>query len=195
MTTAELVILSLIAEKPSHGYAIEQRIETRGLREWSEIGFSSIYYILKKLKAKKLVRSRLKSQAYGPARRVYTITESGRQLLQQQALAALGTPVPGPRPLLLGLSMMPIFEEPQVLQQLSHYFGKLARRQMALKEKQAAQKPPRQHISLMFDYSIAMIEAELAWIARLLDNHETIYGRQEDLREIIHQEIYGDSDD
>ena len=45
MTNAELVVLSLIAEKPRHGYEIEVVIEARGMREWTEVGFSSIYYI------------------------------------------------------------------------------------------------------------------------------------------------------
>ena len=49
MTNAELAILSLIGESPRHGYEIEQVIEARGMREWTEIGFSSIYYLLKKL--------------------------------------------------------------------------------------------------------------------------------------------------
>ena len=49
MTNTELAILGLIAEQPRHGYQIEQVIEERGMRNWTEIGFSSIYYLLKKL--------------------------------------------------------------------------------------------------------------------------------------------------
>ena len=43
MTDAELAVLSLVAEQPCHGYEIEQVIEARGVREWTEVGFSSIY--------------------------------------------------------------------------------------------------------------------------------------------------------
>ena len=39
MTHAEFAILSLIAEAPRHGYEIEQTIEQRGMRDWTEIGF------------------------------------------------------------------------------------------------------------------------------------------------------------
>ena len=49
MSSAELAILSLIAEKPRHGYEIDEVIEERGMRDWTEIGFSSIYYLLNKL--------------------------------------------------------------------------------------------------------------------------------------------------
>jgi DNA-binding PadR family transcriptional regulator len=47
MTNAELAILSLIAEKPRHGYEIEQVIEERGMRDWTEVGFSSIIHTKK----------------------------------------------------------------------------------------------------------------------------------------------------
>ncbi|HUV26505.1 MAG TPA: PadR family transcriptional regulator, partial [Anaerolineales bacterium] len=59
MTNAELAILSLIAEQPRHGYDIEQVIEARGMREWTEIGFSSIYYLLNKLEKDGMIESHL----------------------------------------------------------------------------------------------------------------------------------------
>ena len=59
MTNAELAILSLVAEQPRHGYEIEQVIEARGMRDWTEVGFSSIYYLLNKLEKAGLVESRL----------------------------------------------------------------------------------------------------------------------------------------
>ncbi len=51
LTNTELAVLGLLAERPKHGYQIEQDIVERGMREWTEIGFSSIYYILNKLEA------------------------------------------------------------------------------------------------------------------------------------------------
>jgi DNA-binding PadR family transcriptional regulator len=47
--------LTLVAERPRHGYEIERVIEERGMREWTEIGFSSIYYLLKKLEREGLI--------------------------------------------------------------------------------------------------------------------------------------------
>ena len=59
MTNAELAILSLVAEQPRHGYEIESVIEQRGMRAWTEIGFSSIYYILKKLEKAGLIAAEI----------------------------------------------------------------------------------------------------------------------------------------
>jgi DNA-binding PadR family transcriptional regulator len=195
MTNAELAILSLVAEKPCYGYEIEQIIEQRGMREWTEIQFSSIYYLLKKLEGKKLITGRLRSNPSGPARKVYRITEQGQAALYEGALEALRVPAPTPRPILLGFSVMPMFEFKQFHEQLAYYYGKLARQQNILKEKQANQKPPQRHVNMMFEYSLAMIVAEMELIARLLENYETMYGYQSKWRDIIQREVSGESND
>ncbi|MCY7144283.1 PadR family transcriptional regulator, partial [Streptococcus gordonii] len=41
----EELILGLLAEQPRHGYQIEKLIEDREMRRWTEVGFSSIYYV------------------------------------------------------------------------------------------------------------------------------------------------------
>ena len=93
MTNAELVILSLIAEHARHGYEIEQIIEARGMREWTEIGFSSIYYILKKLEKGGLIESRTEQPAgRGPARKVFRVTQAGEKALQTALFEALSAP-------------------------------------------------------------------------------------------------------
>ena len=61
MTNKELAILGLVAEGPGYGYQIEQVIEERGMRNWTEIGFSSIYYILNKLEKEGWLTSELRS--------------------------------------------------------------------------------------------------------------------------------------
>jgi DNA-binding PadR family transcriptional regulator len=36
LTDSELLVLSLVAEMPRHGYELEQIIEKRGMREWTQ---------------------------------------------------------------------------------------------------------------------------------------------------------------
>ncbi|MHA2270010.1 MAG: PadR family transcriptional regulator [Promethearchaeota archaeon] len=50
-------VLGLVAEYPCHGKDINERIEVRGMREWTAIGKSSIYGVLKNLKEKDLLDS------------------------------------------------------------------------------------------------------------------------------------------
>lgn len=165
MTNAEVAILSLIVEQPRHGYEIEQVIEGRGMRDWTEIGFSSIYYLLKKLEEKGLIAaSRQPAEGRGPARKVYQATDAGRREWYREALAMLRTPQRPMVPFLLGLSVLPAFRPEDARAALQDYRTDLRQQQQALIRKAEAQQPLPQHVSAMFDYSLTLVQAELAWI-------------------------------
>ena len=64
MTIKELSILTIVAEKPSYGYQIEQKIKQSGLRVWLSLGFSSIYYLLKKLEVRHFISSNIEKNKH-----------------------------------------------------------------------------------------------------------------------------------
>lgn len=169
MTNAELAILSLIGEQPRHGYEIEQVIEERGMREWTEVGFSSIYYLLKKLERDALVESALEEAERGPARKVYTLTPAGQEALQAGLIEALSTPHHCYPPIQLGLSNLPAIPQAQVQPALQQYRATLEGRRAAVEAKWNAQRPLPPFVDAVFDYSLTMIQAELAWVERLID--------------------------
>jgi len=165
MTNAELAILSLIAEQPRHGYDIEQVIEERGMREWTEIGFSSIYYLLNKLEKAGMIESQLQQpEGKGPARKVYNITQPGWQALIEGTIEALSTPQSGSSPFLLGLSNFPMIPREQVLDALNKYAVNLEESLNQMLERAENQRPLPPFVEAMFGYSQVMIEAELSWI-------------------------------
>ncbi len=169
MTNAELAILSLLVEAPRHGYQIEQDIEQRGMREWTEVGFSSIYYLLKKLEDKGLVRSEVQpAEGRGPARKVYHPTEAGRAAWHQGTFESLRTPVRRPAPFLLGLSALPAFDQADALAALSEHAAALEDRREHVRQQQQAQQPLPPHVDALFDYSITLIQAEIDWIRKLI---------------------------
>ena len=55
LTLSEQLLLGILAEKDYHGYDIEKVIKERGMRQWTGIGFSSIYYLLNRLEQNQLV--------------------------------------------------------------------------------------------------------------------------------------------
>ena len=157
MTNAELAILTLIAEKPRHGYDIEQVIEARGMRDWTEVGFSSIYYLLKKLEQGGLVKSHVQvSEGRGPARKVYQITGEGHRELQQAALAAIAEAEAPNTGFLLGLSVLPALPRKQAMQALQTYYDRLQLRVEALQKKTAENVFMPLHVKAMFDYSLVL---------------------------------------
>lgn len=172
MTNAELAILSLIAEKPRHGYEIEQVIAERGMRDWTEIGFSSIYYILTRLKKKGLVASKTQQQAgKGPARKVYTITENGRFTWHDATLTALSTPQNRHTSFQLGLANLPGVEKQTAVSALQQYRQSLTDQLTFLqnrRENQGGDFMPY-HVQAMFDLSITLLQAEIDWITEFIN--------------------------
>ena len=173
MTNAELAILTLISEKSRHGYEIEQTIEGRGMRDWTEIGFSSIYYILKKLEKESYIESHLEQpEGQGPARKVYSITKEGRRAQVEGALGAIGSPKHGSIPFLLGLSCYPSLPSELVLLALNGYRGKLESRLIQINQKVEEQSPLPPFVEAMFDYSKSMLEAERNWMQEFIKEVE-----------------------
>jgi DNA-binding PadR family transcriptional regulator len=164
MTNAELAILTLVAEQPRHGYEIEAVIEERGMREWTEIGFSSIYYLLKKLAKAGLVQGRLAQTGQGPARKVYEITPAGRDKFRAAVLEALATPRRCYPPLQLGLANLPGVPQDEALAALGQYRGALVERLAGVRARWDELEPLPYYVEAMFTHSVALVEAELAWI-------------------------------
>lgn len=166
MTNAELAILGLVVEQPRHGYEIEGVIEARGMRDWTEMGFSSIYYLLKKLEDKGLVSAELApAEGRGPARKVFSATEQGRSVWAQQSLEILYTPAHQPTPFLLGLAALPAFPPAEVLAALESRRAQMQERLDSMLASAERQQPLPPHVAAMFDYSRTLLEAEIGWLA------------------------------
>jgi len=165
MTEIELVVLGLINEKPKHGYEIEELIEARGIREWTNIAFSSIYYVLKRLDKADLVNWELKEANRGSAKKVYNISNTGKLLLKQNIIEILSTAKYG-RSILLGLANLPVLTNEEAILALSNYQYEMQKKLLVLETKSA--EPSPFYVAGMFDYSISGIKAELAWLEGFL---------------------------
>lgn len=177
MTNAEMAILSLVAEQARHGYEIEQVIEARGMREWTEVGFSSIYYLLNKLEKKGLIEAHLEqSSGPGPARKVYQATAVGRQGLREAVLEALSAPQRCYLPIQLGLANLPSLAPAEALAALRQYQDRLAEGLEQLRARQESQRPLPYFVEAMFEHSLALIQAELMWIKQFIKQLEEQHG-------------------
>lgn len=78
LTTPDLVLLSLLAEKPMHGYQANAELERREIRDWASISRPQIYYCMDKLARAKLIQvAEDEAPAEGPERRVFRTTNGG----------------------------------------------------------------------------------------------------------------------
>ena len=82
LTTPDLVLLSLLAERSMHGYQANALLEFRKVRDWAGVSRPQIYYSLDKLARLGLIASAETEEiAGGPERRVFETTASGRAAL------------------------------------------------------------------------------------------------------------------
>jgi DNA-binding PadR family transcriptional regulator len=82
LTTPDLVLLSLMAERPMHGYQANLELERREIRDWANVSRPQVYYSLDKLTKGRLLRSlETENSTEGPERSPYETTEKGRAAL------------------------------------------------------------------------------------------------------------------
>jgi len=79
LTVPDLVLLSLLAERPMHGYEANLELERRCIRDWAAISRPQVYYSLEKLAAAGFIRKTDSGKpASGPERAVFQTTAAGR---------------------------------------------------------------------------------------------------------------------
>src|SRR5580658_9635019 len=82
LTTPDLVLLSLLAERPMHGYEANAQLEFRKVRDWAGVSRPQVYYSLDKLARMELIRASAgHGDAGGPERHVFETTAHGRAAL------------------------------------------------------------------------------------------------------------------
>lgn len=82
LTVPDLVLLSLLAEQPMHGYQANLELERRQVQDWAGVSRPQVYYSLEKLERLGLIREAGDQEpALGPERRVFTTTQKGRDAL------------------------------------------------------------------------------------------------------------------
>jgi DNA-binding PadR family transcriptional regulator len=82
LTTPDLVLLSLLAERPMHGYQANLELERRQVRDWAGISRPQVYYSLEKLAGLGLIKSADSDDPVaGPERSVFGTSAAGRAAL------------------------------------------------------------------------------------------------------------------
>ena len=82
LTLADLVVLSMLAERAMHGYEMWAELERREVAQWASISKPQVYYSLKKLRAVRHIEPAAADEdALGPDRQVFRPTASGRRAL------------------------------------------------------------------------------------------------------------------
>jgi DNA-binding PadR family transcriptional regulator len=172
LTTPDLVLLSLLAERPMHGYQANLELERRNVRDWAGISRPQIYYSLEKLVTGGLLRrTRTKEPAAGPERSVFATTAKGRGLLadalENQFWATRRERPPFLTWLALSWQARPGVFDRQVMSRRRYLESQLSREEATLNDI-LQEVGHRYHEAVwMVELIIEQIRVELRWVKRV----------------------------
>ena len=172
LTTPDLVLLSLLAERPMHGYQANLELERRQVRDWAGISRPQVYYSLEKLARMGLFRTTSADQpAAGPERSVLETTASGRSALAD-ALEREDWTTQRDRPPFLTWIALSWQARPGVFEQQAHrreeFLLSELQREVATLRAVRAEVGHRFHEAVwMLTLTIQQIRTELRWLRKL----------------------------
>jgi DNA-binding PadR family transcriptional regulator len=163
--TLEYILLGLIRDEPSHGYALFERIKnTQALSLIWQVKRSKLYYLLEKSESEGYLRSATSSQGPYPDRKVYRITELGRTVLEEW----LHTPVRSSRFVRLAFLSKLYFlvqEENDSAEELIDRQIEICQTWLNNLQKQSQVITPGEYISgQIFAFRIGQITAMIDWL-------------------------------
>jgi DNA-binding PadR family transcriptional regulator len=173
LSTTEVSILSLINEEETHGYHLNEKINHRGYRNWTDIAFSSIYAILNRLEKKKLIKSRLDPSHQGPPRKLYRISNTGKTQLLSTFGIYLTEPTHPRNRIDIAVGYIDLLPKPDVIQYLQTYREKIQHQLESLQETRQQQRPIPIGAEFIFDHALIQAKAELEWIDSILKKFQT----------------------
>jgi DNA-binding PadR family transcriptional regulator len=172
LTTPDLVVLSLLAERAMHGYEVNAELERRQLKDWAAVSRPQVYYSLEKLDGLGLIRAAESDvPAAGPQRRVFSTTAAGIAALADALQRDDWTTERGRPPFLTWMALSWQARPGVFRRQLQKRRAFLERELVRERETLAAVRSEVGHefheAVWMIKLIIQQIRGELRWIARV----------------------------
>ncbi|MDK8184050.1 helix-turn-helix transcriptional regulator [Paenibacillus sp. UMB4589-SE434] len=173
LSNVEFMLLQIIAEsKQASGYQINKLIELRGYREWANIGTTSIYVGLQKLKDKELIQSEdsVHKSGKGPVPSTYVMMEAGIEALRNEVIVSLASARERDNRFDLGLAALPFIGKNQAVEALwkrQNLLEETLRNLGQKYESQGGNQLPL-HVRSLFLHPMSLIENEKTFVANLI---------------------------
>ena len=174
-TAAEQVVLGLIAECPRHGYELDRVIEERGIRAWTDVAFSSVYYLLGRLERAGWIKPASDGDRRG-RRRTFEVTSAGLGAARDATRASLRDAPPPHPPVLVGIANLPLLDAAEALEALRQRAARLSEELDRLRQHPRRHVPAPPYVDAIFNYGISALNAELDWVRRTIELLDDTHG-------------------
>jgi len=192
LTLNDITVLGLLFEERNcvTGLQLEKTIEQRGMRVWTKIGKSSVYYALKKLQKNRYAHSETimhrKDNLTPPVKEIfYKITEEGKKELEKAIYIIMANHEKIIDPFDIAYAFSGILSHERLIKAFKKRITQIQERKAILKDKiEAFSKPGAhgyrmdgskiynetviRHIIALFTRPLSFVEAEEEWLVDIL---------------------------
>ncbi len=163
------VVLGLVAEHPCHGKDINERIEKRGMREWTAIGKSSIYGVLKNLKEKDLVDSWVEEEDNRMVK-MYQITPKGESVLKSQIYRILNEFIgKNDQDFYMAFSMLPVLSQEEQIEAITNSLNTIRENKKELEQMLNKNSKMPLNVKGLFLHPIKILETDIEFLEWVLE--------------------------
>ena len=181
ISNLEASILGLICEGFRYGYELDKIIEERNMRHWTEIAFSSIYYVLKRLEKKGLIVSG-NERVSGRSRKVYSVSPQGEAEMREKVQYLISNTHPVPDPFDLGVGNLDKLTHEEIIAGLMSYIESIRDREQFYRKRleiiEGSEWPF--HIRGLVTRPLTMLDSERKWVEDYIDELEAFHSAKED---------------
>ncbi len=175
-----LAVLAVLGERPMHPYEIASILRERGKEHSVKLNYGSLYTVVEALQRGGLiVAHETLREGRRPERTVYRLTEAGRVELRDWLRELLGRPAKEYPQFVAGLTFLPVLppaEAAVVLRERERLLDEQVETLRSALATWQAGGPDRPGLPRLFliegEYELAMWEAELGWVRRLVGEIE-----------------------
>ncbi len=162
-------VLGLVAEYPCHGKDINRRIEERGMRDWTAIGKSSIYGVLKNLKEKDLVDSWVEEEDNRIVK-MYQITPKGEKVLKSQIYNILNEFVgKNDEDFYMAFSMLPVLTQEEQIVSITNSLKTIKENKKELEQMLNENSKMPLNVRGLFVHPIKILETDIEFLKWVLE--------------------------
>lgn len=164
MTHGETILLRLLSRRDMHGYELDHIIEENRMRQWADIGFSSIYNILNKLERKGFVDSYRVKESAGPTRKVYRVSDEGTEALRETVLTMLREPRQIHDDFGVALVTSDVLSEEEFRDCLQSYRDRLVAKRRMYEREIPHTSRRKDRVARAIDRAEYLLDAEIRWL-------------------------------
>lgn len=173
LSHVSLAVLGLIAEGKSYPYELMKKIEERQMKNWTNIGQSSLYGVINKLEEEGLITSKIITSEQNRTQKMLSITDKGFKVLKEKIIAILSYYPRRTRDWSLAFSNIKILTSEEKIKVFETCIDVLNENKQQLLERLEfgksvfPEKPPL-HFRGLFTHALKMIDASIEFCEEVL---------------------------